>query len=126
LLGVISLLAGPLGGAEMGAQSSFEKTSPPAYERTQGNQYEKPLDLRLPPQTEEASPEYRGKKQNPASTAKASLTDKSSTGKTTSKTKKKIKKRSEEEATSGEIDLGFKNAVPPPSPFSSQETEGRR
>jgi len=122
LLGVISLLAGPLGGAEMGAQSSFEKTSPPAYERTQGNQYEKPLDLRLSPQTEEASPEYRGKKRNPASTTKASLTDKSST----SKTKKKIKKRSEEEATSGEIDLGFKKAVPPPSPFSSQETEGRR
>jgi len=122
LLGVISLLAGPLGGAEMGAQSSFEKTSPPSYERTQGNQYEKPLDLRLSPQTEEAPPEYRGKKRNPASTTEPSLTDKSST----SKTKKKIKKRPEEEATSSEIDLGFKNAVPPPSPFFLKETEGRR
>jgi hypothetical protein len=122
LLGVICLLAGPLGGAEMGAKPSPERTPPPTYERSNPNQYEKPLDLRLSPQTEEASTRPRGQKRNPASTTESSLTDKSAT----TKSKKKVKKLPDEEATSSGIDLGFKKAVPPPSPFSSNETEGRR
>ena len=123
MLGIIGLLAGPLGGAEMGAKPSPERTPPPTYERSNLNQYEKPLDLLRSPQTEEASPRHGGqKKRNPASTAESSWSDKSST----TKAKKKVKKLPDEEATSSGIDLDFKKAVPPPSPFSSKETEGRR
>jgi hypothetical protein len=118
LLGVISLLAQPLGGQGIGTKPSFEKTPPSPYERTKPNQYEKALDLRLSPQTEEAPAGYRGKKRNPDSTTESTLTGKSSTA----KAKKKVKKLPDKKATSDTVDVGFKKVEPSPYPaFSPKE-----
>ena len=122
LLGVISLLAQPLWGQGIGRKPSFEKTPPSPYEQTKPNQYEKPLDLRLSPQTEEAPPGYRGKKRNLDSTTESTLTGKSSTA----KAKKKVKKLPDQEEMSTGIGVGFKQPEPAPAPFSSKEREVKK
>lgn len=109
LLIVIILLPAPLWGAEIGTKPAQQGTPPTAYERTQPKQYEKSLDLRLTPKTEEEGSARRVKKSDHGLTSQAS----------SSKSKKKTKSPGKDETSS---ELGIRRQPEPPA-FPSKGTD---